>query len=367
MVESRRRRNRLSNITIPFIRLTGTHLEMGRQYGEACREQVVHSIVNARKLLEDTFPYLQLTWDAALIQARKYNPFIEERFPQYISEMVGIAQGAGVSFDEIALVNAMEAVTMDALHLTKCTSLAVAQERSRNGNVLVGHNEDWLPDDEPDLTVVHASPVDEIPFIAMTYGALLPNIGMNAEGIAQCCDSVYPADSRIGVPRIIVSRAILAARTPGEAIRRALSRQRAAGYNHLIAHESGELYNVEVSARRFAVIGGENGSIVHTNHYLHPTMQEIESEPEELVATRVRYQRAKRLLGLTDQHDVDSIIAIQKDHVNFPDSICNHSITSLDPRDREKTICALLMDLTERRLMITSGTPCENPYQSFQL
>lgn len=352
---------------IPIIYLKGNHREIGRQFGEACRTEVRHSIENAKKLVAATVPQLQLNWEGALIQARKYIPFAEERFPQYVEELIGIAEGAGVSFDEVSAVNAMEAVTMDALHLTKCTSMAVGQERSSSGHVLVAHNEDWLPEDEPDLVILHVSPDDEPPFLAMTYGALLPNIGLNADGIAQCCDSVYPTDPRIGIPRVIVSRAVLAARTPAGAIRKALSPQRAAGYNHLIAHESGELYNVEVSARRFAVFSGDDGTLVHTNHYLHPTMQAIESEPDELVSTRVRYLRAQRLLRLVECHSFESLKTILRDHVNFPDSICNHAENDLDPLDREKTITGLLMDLTERKLYACWGNPCQNEYNEYRL
>jgi isopenicillin-N N-acyltransferase-like protein len=352
---------------IPLIHLKGNHLEIGRQYGEVCRDQIKHSIANARQLVADTVQQIQLNWEGTLIQARKYLPFAEERFPRYIDELQGIADGAGVTFDEVAVVNAMEAVTMDALHLTKCTSIAISQERSSSGHVLVAHNEDWLPDDEPDLVILHVSPNDEPPFLGMTYGALLPNIGLNADGIAQCCDSVYPNDPRIGIPRVIVSRAVLASRTPADAIRKALSPQRAAGYNHLIAHDSGELYNVEVSARRFAVLGSEDGCIVHTNHYLHPTMQAIESEPDELVATRVRYFRARRLLGLVDCHSYESLRSILRDHVNFPDSICNHAENDLDPLDREKTITGLIMDLSERKLFATWGNPCHNEYHEYSL
>jgi isopenicillin-N N-acyltransferase like protein len=352
---------------IPLIFLRGSHREIGLQYGEACREQIQHSIDNAHKLLEDTVHQLQLSWEGASIQARKYIPFVEERFPQYVEEIQGIADGANVSYDDIAVVNAMEAVTMDALHLVKCTSLSISQERSTSGHVLVAHNEDWLPDDEPDLVILHISSNDEPPILAMTYGALLPNIGFNADGIAQCCDSVYPNDVRIGAPRIIVSRAVLAARTPADAIRRALSPQRAAGYNHLIVHDSGELYNVEVSSRRFAVLSSEDGSIVHTNHYLHPTMQVIESEPDELVATRVRYFRAQRMLRLVECHSTDSIKLILRDHVNFPDSICNHAENDINPLDREKTITSLIMDLTERKLYAAWGNPCENEYHEYRL
>ena len=340
---------------------------MGRQIGEACREQVCHSVENARKLLQDAYDELQLTWEGAQIQSKKYLPFAQERYPQYVDEMLGVAEGADVPFDDIAILNALEAVTSDALHLTKCTSFAVNEQFTADGHILIAHNEDWIPEDEPDVFVVHATPDDEPPFIAMTYGGLLPNIGFNSAGIAQCCDSVYPTDSRIGIPRVIVSRAVLAAQTPGDAIRSAITPHRAAGYNHLIAHESGELYNVEVSARRFAIHYGLDGFVVHTNFYQDQQMQMIEYEPEELVETRVRYFRALRLLLNSEQHTVKSLQGIQRDHINYPNSICNHAEYDLDPLDREKTINALVFDLTARIMYIAWGNPCTNAFHTFHL
>ena len=244
--------------------------------------------------------------------------------------------------------------------------MAVSQERTTNGHVLIAHNEDWLPEDESDVFLIHAKPEDEPQFLAMTYGGLLPNIGFNACGIAQCCDSVYPTDSRIGVPRIIVSRGVLGARTPADAIRMVLSPQRAAGYNHLIVHESGEIYSVEVSARHFAVLYAEDGMMVHTNHFLDDEMRKIENEPDELVHTRVRYFRAKRLVAQTRQHTIKTLQAIQKDHVSYPDSICNHSTVG-DPLDRQKTITAMTIDLTQREMHATRGNPCQNMFSTYHL
>lgn len=356
----------MNSRTLPLITVSGSHLEMGRQIGEAARLQVEHSIENAHQLLQDAYDTLQLDWEGALIQARKYLPFAEERYPQYVDEIRGMAEGANVSFDDLTVINAMEAVTSDALHLVKCTSMAVNQERTSNGTVLVAHNEDWVPEDEQDVYIVKARPDHEPPFLAMTYGGLLPNIGFNAHGIAQCCDSVYPTDSRIGIPRVIVSRAVLAADTPGEAIRRTLISQRAAGYNHLLVHESGEIYSVEVSARQFSILYACDGAMVHTNHYIDGQMRKIESEPDELIATRVRYFRAQRLINQTREHSIKTLQAIQKDHINYPDSICNHAVDG-DPLDREKTVTALTMDLTNRKMSAAWGNPCQNGFNTFQL
>jgi isopenicillin-N N-acyltransferase-like protein len=288
-----------------LIRVSGNHREMGRQMGAQAAAQVKHSIEDARNLLASTYDSLQLTWAGAEIQARKYLPFAQERYPKIVEELQGIAEGADVPFDDLAVLNAMEAVTMDALHLTKCTSLGVNEQRTANGHILIGHNEDWVPEDEPDMFIIHATPDDEPTFLAMTYGGLLPNIGFNSAGIAQCCDSVYPSDCRIGIPRVILSRAVLAAKTPAEAIRHMLAPLRAAGYNHLLEQ--------------------------------------------------------------TGQHTTQTMQAILRDHVNYPDSICNHATEDDDPLTREKTITSLLMDLTARQMHVAWGNPCENNYHTYQM
>jgi isopenicillin-N N-acyltransferase-like protein len=150
-------------------------------------------------------------------------------------------------------------------------------------------------------------------------------------------------------------------------MRHMLAPHRAAGYNHLLVHESGEMYNVEVSARRFATLYGQDGMLVHTNHYLAANMREIESQPEELISSRVRYYRAMRLVKRVPKHSIKTLQTIQKDHVNHPNSICNHALEKDIPLDREKTVNALVIDLTVRQMHIAWGNPCENPYHTYHL
>ena len=58
----------------PFIRVKGSHREIGRQIGEATTHQIQHSLENARTLIDVTYSVLELTWEGAVIQARKYLP-----------------------------------------------------------------------------------------------------------------------------------------------------------------------------------------------------------------------------------------------------------------------------------------------------
>lgn len=351
----------------PVIHVSGSHLEIGRQIGEACREQVKHSIESTRETIYSAYCELELTWGGAKNQSKKYMPFAQERYPQYTDELKGIAEGANVDYEDVCVVNTMECVTTDALHLKKCTSFAVNECHTENSHVFAAHNEDWLPNDEQDVYLVHATPDDENPFLAMTYGALLPNIGLNAAGISQSCNSVYPNDARIGIPRVIVSRSVLGCRTPVEAINRMIIPNRAAGYNHLLAHERGELFNVEVSAKQYAILYGKDGYVVHANNFLDPQMMSIEADPDELVGSKLRYFRALRLLTQTPKHSVDTMQTILRDHINYPSSICNHALDEQNPMDSQKTINSLVMDLTDRVIYLAWGNPCENKYTEYRL
>src|SRR5512143_1061236 len=122
---------------LPIIKVKGTHREIGRQIGEAFREIIQDHIRNTCELIETTYGTLELDWAGARMQGRKYLPFAQERFPQYIEEMVGMSEGANVDCDDIGVANALEAVTIDALHLSKCTSMAVSESNTADGHVLI--------------------------------------------------------------------------------------------------------------------------------------------------------------------------------------------------------------------------------------
>jgi isopenicillin-N N-acyltransferase-like protein len=352
---------------LPLIRIGGTPREMGLELGRQRRETIRHMIANVRAFLEETYGQIRLNWTDAILQAHKYLPFAQELTPRYVEELRAISEGADVSFDDLMVLNCLEAITTDALHLLGCTTFAVNEEHSADGHVLVGHNEDWLPADEPDVFLIHAEPEGEPAYLAMTYGALLPNIGFNDAGICQFCDSVYPTDVRIGVPRVFVSRAVLAARTISDAIAAALAPHRAAGYNHLLVHSSGEAYNVEVSARTFALSYAQSGMLVHTNHYLSRRMARLENDSQHLIGSRVRYFRTQRLLRRSHRHTLESFQTILRDHVNYPNSICSHEVIDENPLDRQKTVCSLIVDINEKQMHSAWGAPCQSEYFTYQL
>ncbi len=351
----------------PFIRAAGSHLDIGRTIGRAMRDLICQQVLVYRGLMEaDTT--INITWEQARLQARKYLPFAQEFYPQYVEELQGITEGSGAEFDDVLTLNTMEAITSDALFM-KCTSMAVASEVTESGaGVIVAHNEDWLPDDKPFVYVAQIEPDDEPAFLCLSYGALLPNLGFNAAGIAHVADSVYPNDVRLGIPRIIYTRAILGARTLGQAIQAALHKRRDAGYNHLIAGEHGEIYSIEASATAYDALYADDYWTVHTNHFTSPAMREFEEKPESLVHSRVRYNRARHLvksrLGQLTVVDFQSILA---DHINYPNSVCSHVEHCEQPFDSTITIASIIVDMAARTMWVCWGNPCRGTYYPYKL
>jgi isopenicillin-N N-acyltransferase-like protein len=147
--------------SIKFFAVKGNHREIGQQIGEACKDEIRHSIESARSLIDALSNELVMDWQRAVLQAKKYLPFVAEYYPQYLEELTGIAEGSNASIDDIFSLNAFEGIVMDRLHLSKCTSLAVNQSRTVNQSVLVAHNEDWFPEDEADVYLVKVEVEDE--------------------------------------------------------------------------------------------------------------------------------------------------------------------------------------------------------------
>jgi isopenicillin-N N-acyltransferase-like protein len=281
--------------------------------------------------------------------------------------MRGLAEGAGVAFDDVLVLNSIESITADRLHLG-CTSLAVGPEASADGSVLVAHNEDWYPEDVEDVFLVHGRPEGEPPFLAVSYGGLLPNIGFNAAGIAQGCDTVYATDVRLGVPRTIVARHVLAATSMDEAVQAALHPHRAAGYNHLLALADGEIFNLEASATRHDRVGPVAGLAAHTNHYISSSMVAVEDGPETRLRSRRRLTRARqRLEAMAGEIDAGRLVEILGDHDGFPHSICSHVLDEPSPLDNQQTIAGLVMDLTHRTMLAGWGNSCQATFAEFAL
>jgi isopenicillin-N N-acyltransferase-like protein len=133
----------------PFISVSGSPHERGLQYGR----QAAGRVRGSARLYGQTLVNLGYGDQA---RARLIDHFAKEigNFaPHYIDEMRGIAEGSGVDFQDIVMINARTEVLAKARaeKVTQadqepgdgCTGALILPERSANGNLLHGQNWDW--------------------------------------------------------------------------------------------------------------------------------------------------------------------------------------------------------------------------------
>ena len=357
--ESRTTQDR--RLRLPLIEARGSHAEIGRQVGEAAREQIRRQVA----YYEEHIEWLAgMPFAAAEGRALGLLGFAERALPRHVEELAGMAEGAGVPFEKLLVLNCGEevlcaerpaAAASQARPTDRCTCLAV----SAPGRTVVGHNEDWIEDDVENMVLLSLTVPDGTRILSLTGAAYLPMCGLNSHGIAFYGNTVYARDERPGVPNVFKHRRLLESATREEADSWARMPGRARGSNHLNARAGGEIWDVEVSAARDVTV--EAGRwLVHTNHFTVPELQDVERS--ESAGSRLRLERARELVaeGLASGDDpFDLVAAVLRDHANAPTSICAHPVA--DDPDHAPTTGSVIVELEERRMHVCAGRPCENP------
>jgi isopenicillin-N N-acyltransferase-like protein len=346
---------------IRSVSASGSHHEIGKSLGRECRDQARRMAERFRALHTGRSAASPLA--NALSHARKTLPYTREYCPECVEELEGYAEGSGVDFDTVYAVFCDH----DVWQNKGCTDIAVNEQWTRDDCVYAAHNEDVSPCDFPDVAIVRVRPKGEPGFIGVSYGGIMPTVGMNAAGISITGNAVVPNDTRIGIPKMMVVRKVLAARGLHEALSLSMPPRRGHSFNNIISDASGEIYSMEGSATTFDALYAEEGYIVHANHYLSPRMWGFEDDMHTRISSIIRYNRARKLfrreLGKVDLSTFKQILS---DHVGFPESICRHPDPCLDEEEQAMSIFSAVFDLTNRAAWICPGNPCEGAFEKHE-
>jgi isopenicillin-N N-acyltransferase-like protein len=242
-----------------------------------------------------------------------------------------------------------------------CTDMAARGPATADGSTLIAHNNDLLPETEENLVILKIKAGDEPEFLGVSVGGVGISAGFNAAKISLTGNQLDNNDIRPGVPRLLVVRAILAARQLGEAMEACLLPQRASSYNNLIADAHGEVYNMEGSATDCEPIYIKHNILAHTNHYISPVMRHFEMDRNEIGGSVIRYNRAMRLLRENyGELTPDLFQQLLADHADYPTSICKHGLETV-------TVFSIIIQLEQLRAWIGRGRPCQTSYLEYRL
>ncbi len=339
---------------IPVIEVRGTHREVGRQIGERMQPTLQRMMPRLREGL-----VTDVTWEEMLQQGRTYLAHSRAVYPQYVEELEGIAEGADLPFEELFLEMCEE--LWEAAAWRGCTDLVARGRATADGSTLVAHTNDLGPETEEELVILKVQAGDEPEFLGISVGGAGYSAGFNAAGISMTGNQLSCNDIRPGVPRLLIVRAILAARRLEEAMNACLLPQRASNYNNVVADAYGEVYSMEGSATDCEPIYIDGDILAHANHYVSLPMRRFEADRNDIGGSVIRHNRAMRLLrenyGQLSPRRLQQLLA---DHANYPGSICKHGLESV-------TVFGLVINLNERRAWIGRGRPCETTWIEHRL
>lgn len=356
----------------PHIRVSGDPRTRGVQYGEQARQRIVGGIAAYERAFATSAGW---TWSQAVAAASHLVDPVRDVFPEYLEEMEGIADGAGVSFDDIFTMNArtevMWAATVRqteadrARFARECSSFALLPFRTESGHTLLGQNWDWLAHSFDTLIVLEVEQPDRPNFVTVVEAGLLAKASLNSSGLGVAVNTmVTSADTaEPGLPFHVLIRAFADCDTLTEAIYTASKHQRSSSGNYLLAHADGLAVNLETAPgdyRGVTPLLPVNGALVHTNHFTAPIAGPRDVGHYAMADSLIRLQRVQRSIADNPAPaSVDQLNTALSDHADFPSAVCCH------PDDRHAdeqwaTVMSVVMDLDARELYLSEGNPCQH-------
>lgn len=361
--------------TIPHVRVGGGHLERGRQYGEQTRDRVRRSI----EAYDEVFShYAGWRWDDVRNEARRYMEPIQRFDGRYLEEIRGIAEGAGVTFEDVLGINVRTEVMFaakarkaetDARRIDGCSAFAVLPEASDSGHTLIGQNWDWLLHSFDTVVVLEATQDDGPDFVTVVEAGLLAKTGMNSSGIGLTTNALV-TDQDEGVPGIpyhLVLRAMLDAENMSDAYAVAQRRFRSSSANYLIASDDGIAVDIEAAPGDFSRLFlsfASDGVLLHTNHFVSPAFDGKDVSLWVMPDSPFRLQRLRSAVdAVGPKLRIEDFRTVLADHANYPSGVCCHPDARMDTLEQGATVASVLMDLDARQMWIADGHPCTNPYR----
>jgi isopenicillin-N N-acyltransferase-like protein len=364
--------------SIPVLRVAGDHRAVGRAVGAATAP-----ILREAVAFDAALPAGRSRGEQLALAAR-YRDATLAGTPWLVAEIDGAAEGAGVdplalfaaSIEEIWTVRPSQVGTSEPVP-GRCSDLVIGPPFTANGHLWVAHTNDLGEASEAQLVAVEWRVPGEPAVFSLGIGPWI-SVGWNDAGLSLTGNELTPNDERVGVPRLLMVREQLTARTLDTAVSMALRSDRASSYNTVFAHRDGRAANVEGSGGAAVVRAiGPGETLAHTNHYVEPAMLRYEGDAAYAQRSAIRYERGCALLAGAAATGPGSVTpAVLRswlaDHEGAPDSICRHPAAGVPPsRDPSpaarvepviegpvKTVFWAIADVTAGEILYGRGNPC---------
>jgi len=347
----------------PCLRLSAaSYFELGCALGQA-------SAAAIRSSLRDRAEWFIALKDFAEARpAERLDPFLaaaEKYFPRFVEELHGLAQGSGLPFRDLFILNLnpeLSALRRDPTPAAyDCSTLLY----SRRGRILLAHNEDGSNSNRGRLLLLRARLPKGLVILALVYPGILPGNapGLNSAGLIHTCNYVAAKSWRPGIPRYFLDRAALEAGSLAEAVAVVTHPARAYSQNHnLVSLRERRALGVEVSPAKFAV-AEVDGIYAHANHFIQAAMQGVLQHEPYLAGSGPRQavlEQKARLLEARKKVSGEDLIRALSSHQGRPHCPCRHPSWASG-----STLAAALVQ--GRTVRFFKGNPCQKRSTDYRL
>lgn len=346
---------------LQLVDVEGEGLAAGRAYGEACRDRIAEH-------LEGVLARLSGVHGVALARAHehalRYRAATARAHPELAAEVDGVAQGANLTPPAGWVLQLRAELSQGVGAAPECTSLAVTGSASAAGGTLAGQNLDLPPSYRDLLVLLRRRPLDGPPLLTVTPAGQIGQHGLNATGVAVFANFLVCDGWRVGVPRYLLSRLALAARTRQAAMLAVERTRRGSPRNLLVADPHG-VVDVEATPTASARLHPRDGRLAHTNHFLSRLRGHERADADWLRNSRHRLARVNALLADAEQPlGVDDLARILRDREGAPDAVCH---VPGEGREELSTVASTIAETAERRLWVAVGAPHSAPYRPYDV
>jgi isopenicillin-N N-acyltransferase-like protein len=239
-----------------------------------------------------------------------------------VAEFEGVAAGSGIDVIDLFALGTEE-IWRHPPGSERCSDFAAGPPITADGGVWLAHNNDLSPRSADQLVAVEWRVAGQPALFTIGVAGIYISVGYNSAGVSLTGNELSPNDDRVGVPRLLIVRDILAQHTADAAIRAATNPARASSYNNLIAHADGTIVSVEGSGGDYALLSALDGWLVHTNHYVAPSMLRYEADPNDIAGSVARYRRAAELMANGERPVTAALLrSFLADRAGAPDCLC---------------------------------------------
>ncbi|MFF2323962.1 C45 family autoproteolytic acyltransferase/hydrolase [Agrobacterium sp. NPDC058088] len=249
-----------TNNHLPLLSLAGSAYDIGVQLGR-------HGARSVHGYLKKTQAWATVINQRNCLIVEAAKTAVAQRYPTYLQELQGLSEGLELPFDDVFAWNCRGDVW--AMAPDGCTTVQMPGPEP-----IVAHNEDGDPGLRGGCAIVRVTPNIGKAYSAFVYPASIPGhtFAVNENGLVLTVNNIRSQASGQGLPRMILTRAILDCGSVDEAAS-LISKSKRAGAFHLTLACAGDarIVGVEFTHKACSVhtIGVQS---VHANHLVHDGM-----------------------------------------------------------------------------------------------